>query len=138
MSMDRGSAKHGPTQDDYLRSGVDDVVRGGHSSRAEEWREEEPSGEGQPEASRDPDEAMTGGAPAGMTAAEAADRSDLARWLGGRHFPATTAELLAIAERANAPDAILAELRGLEPDREYESLADLWQTLGHGVERRRF
>lgn len=138
MSMDRGSAKHGPNQDDYLRSDVDDVVHGGHSSRAEEWREQEPSAEDQPEASRDPDEAMTGGAPPGMTPAETAERSEFARWIGGRHFPATSAELLAIAEQENAPDAMLAELRRLEPDREYESLAELWQTLGHGVERRRF
>jgi hypothetical protein len=46
------STKHGPALDDDLKHETEGLVRGGHSTRAAEWNDPEPSGEDQPDADR--------------------------------------------------------------------------------------
>lgn len=46
--MQRGSDKHGPRQDDALQHEVEGLLRSGHGTRAEDWRNPEPSGRTSP------------------------------------------------------------------------------------------
>lgn len=39
--MERGSAQHGPMMDDQLKQEVENELRGGGPSRAEDWRDPE-------------------------------------------------------------------------------------------------
>jgi hypothetical protein len=40
--MERGSNKHGPRLDDELKHETEGLVRSGHPTHAEEWKEPEP------------------------------------------------------------------------------------------------
>ena len=135
--MERGSDKHGPRIDDAMEHEVEGLLRSGRSSRAEEWREAEPSGEDEPDSDRVPDGTFVGGTPDGMSANDVEGRAELAAALG-RVYPADREALIAAAEQNNAPDSLLAELRRLPPGRQFENMNDVWTTLGHGVEEQRF
>jgi len=76
------------------------------------------------------------GTPAGMSAADVSARSDLARHLGVSAFPASRAELLAVARENQAPDAVLSRIASAE-DREYENMQDLAAAAGIGTEESR-
>lgn len=134
--MQRGSDKHGPRQDEAMEREVASVLRSGHSSRAEEWREAEPSGEDEPETDRVPGGTLAGGVPDGMTEADVTGRSELAAVLG-RAYPADRERLLTVAQENNATDRILDTLRRLPADEQFDNLNQVWATLGHGVEKHR-
>ena len=68
--------------------------------------------------------------------ADAERRSELARYLEPSAFPCRPSELEAGADRAFAPDNSIALLQAL-PDRVYESVQDVWTTLGGPVEEKR-
>lgn len=135
--MQRGSDKHGPRQDEAMQHEVEGVLRSGHSSRAEEWREAEPSGEDEPEVDRVPDGSLSGGVPDGMDNDDVSGRAELAGFLG-RAYPADRESLLAVALENNASDRILAELRRLPAGERFDSINDVWSALGGGVEEQRF
>ena len=135
--MDRGSDRHGPVQDAELSKETQDVVHGTGSSRAEDWRDPEPSGEDQPRANRDPEGSRVGGTPEGIDADDAAARSEFAQSITRLRFPTTGAEVQAAADQDTVPDAVRAEVRRLPADGRYESLAEVWAALGHGMEDRR-
>ena len=63
-------------------------------------------------------------------------RSEIGRYVSLVAFPAGTRALIATAERQNASDAVLAELRSLEPDDRFEQPGDLWDALGLSPGRR--
>ena len=44
--VDRESSKHGPRLDEEMAHETQDVVRSGHSTHTEEWRQPEPIEEG--------------------------------------------------------------------------------------------
>jgi hypothetical protein len=133
--MERASSKTGPRADEELARETRGHVQGGHSPRVEEWREPEPPGEGQPEASRMPDQDETvAAAPPGMTPADVAGRSELASYLRSSAFPADRAALVRVAADENAPDAVLAQLRRLPADRPFGTVTEVWEALGHGSE----
>ncbi|HEX7107392.1 MAG TPA: hypothetical protein VF218_15595 [Acidothermaceae bacterium] len=139
--MERGD-KHGPRLDDALAGETEAISRGGHTGRAEESREPEPSGEGQPDVDYAPDGELVGGTPDGMTAADVEGRAELARFLRPSAFPGTAGELLAVARDEGATDRVLAELGRLRSgsgggDRRFENVQDVWRALGHGVETHR-
>ncbi len=135
--MERGSDKHSARMDDALAAEVDGMVRAGHDSRAD-WNAPEPSGEDQPDVDRVPNGTMAGGVPEGMTEEDVERRSTLATYLG-RVWPATKAELIAVALENAAPDAVLAELERLPADWAFQNLQDAWAALSGGaVEQRRF
>lgn len=71
-----------------------------------------------------------------MDDAEAAARSELARFLQPSLFPARPAELLASAEEAFAGDEVLAVLRVL-PDQVYDNVQQVWRAAGGEVEVKR-
>jgi len=135
--MDRESDRHGARQDAALSKSVQDVVQGGGSSRAQDWRDPEPAGEDQPRASLDPEHSVIGGTPKGIDAEDATGRSELAQAMTGLRYPASAADVQAAAQDGRVSDGIRAELRGLPQDVQYESLAQVWAALGHGIEDKR-
>lgn len=137
------SNKHGPALDDEIGHETQGMVRGGHSTHAEEWKETEPVSDSagwDPTAPADPTVPSSShqeGSPPGMSAADVEERSALARMLTGVQWPATAKDIQASVDRPGAPDGAIAALDTL-PDREYENLADVAEELGYGRESRRF
>jgi hypothetical protein len=139
--MERGD-KHGPRVDDAMARETEAISRTGHTGRAEESREPEPSGEGQPDVDYAPDGELSGGTPDGMTSADVEGRAELARFVRPSAFPATAADLLRVAREEGAPDRVVGELERLRSGsnggaRRFENVQDVWQALGHGVETHR-
>jgi hypothetical protein len=133
--MERASNKTGPRADDELARETRGHVQGGHSPRVEDWREPEPPGEDQPEASRVPGIAETvSAAPPGMSREDVARRSEFATALRPSAFPADRDELVRVATEENAPDAILAELRRLPSGQRFATPDEVWRALGHHSE----
>ena len=136
-AMER-SDKHGPRQDDELKHETRGLVQGGRSTRAEEWRDPEPSGEDQPDADFAPNSTLTGGVPDGITPEGVEQRSELAAHLGKEVYPANRDELIDRLRENNAPDRLIAALRDLPSDTKYENAGKIASALGLGHESHRF
>ncbi|MCW2713641.1 MAG: hypothetical protein JWN88_688 [Frankiales bacterium] len=135
--MERGSDKHSARMDDALAGEVDGLIRAGHDNRAD-WNSPEPSGEDQPDVDLVPDGTLSGGVPAGMTEQDVEQRSEIASYLG-RVWPATTDQLVEVAEGNSAPDHVLERLRGLPAGRIFASMQEVWSSLSGGhVEAHRY
>jgi len=63
-------------------------------------------------------------------------RSEIGWYVSLATFPAGTRSLIATAERHNASDTVLAQLRGLEPDDRFENPGEVWDALGLSPGRR--
>lgn len=135
--MERGSDKHGPMRDEALASEVEGAVRAGRSTRAEEWRDPEPSGEDQPDVDYAPGGTLSGGTPPGMTEADVEGRSELAAYLGKEVYPANRQVLLDTAVRNGAPSAVLANIQQLPDGQEFTNVQEVWATIGGGIEDHR-
>ncbi len=131
------SDKHGPREDEMLAAQTEGLVRSGHSTRAEEWRDPEPSGEDEPDVDRIPNADGSAGAGMDMTADDVAGRSELGRYLGIGAFPGNRQVLVDVASDNNAPDAVVATLQRLPDGREYQNVNEVWETLGGGTEHHR-
>lgn len=132
--MERQSDKHGPRVDEEMKRETDSLTQGAPvESRAQESREKEGPGDGQPT----PDEITSSGAervpPGGIGYDELELRQDLARFLEGSIFPATRSEVLANARKMNAPQRVVKYLEAL-PDRHYSGFPEVWTALGGRVE----
>ena len=129
--------KHGRLLDEELEHETRGLVQGGHSTRAEEWRDPQPAGEDQPTGDRIYPESRRGN-PEGMTQTDVDERSDIARSLGTSAFPGTRDELVAIAADNEATDHVLSLLRSLPADQTFENVQDVATALGLHVETHRF
>ena len=78
------------------------------------------------------------GTPSGTDPADIERRAALAQALGKEVWPADRDTLVAKAEEANAPDGVLAQLRRLPADQQFENVQDVAQALGLGTEQQRF
>ncbi|WP_395108213.1 DUF2795 domain-containing protein [Actinomadura sp. SCN-SB] len=137
MQEDR-SDKHSPRLDDELAHETEGMVRGNHSTHAEEFAETEPYSDAPTwEPGSQTPEPVPEGSPPGMSAEDVEERSALARLLNGVRYPARPGDLAAHLSGADAPDRAVAALRDL-PDREYVNVADVAEALGYGKENRRF
>ena len=136
--VERGSDKHGPRLDDAMSGEVEGTIRSGHGTRGEQWREPEPSGEGQPDVDLAPEETLSGGTPEGMTTEDVEERSRLAQYLVGARYPATAAALRDLAAANHAPDVVREVLDRLPYDRDYANVNDVWTAAGGGEEEKRF
>ena len=127
--MSQQSDKHGPREDEMLARQTESLVRSGHSTRAEEWTDPEPSGEDEPDVDlvRNADGSV--GAGMDMGADDVAGRSELARYLGISAFPGNRQVLVDVATANSAPD-VLASLQRLPDGREYTNINDVWEALG--------
>ncbi|MCU1615309.1 MAG: hypothetical protein JWO98_2849 [Frankiales bacterium] len=128
------STKHSPRIDEELEHEVQGMMRADRSTRAEEWREVEPSAEGDPDVDSDPAGTQVGGTPVGMDADAVVARAELARWLVRNDFPSTAAELVEHAQDHRAPDAVVEELRRLPDGETYERIGDVVRALGYPTE----
>jgi len=124
----RANSKHSRRLDDALERGVKDLTRSGRPSRTEEWREPEPVEGEHLHLAVPPDHQP--GAPHGMTAADAERRSDIARYLPPRTFPADRDTLLAYLGRESAPDEIYDAIGSLPHGRPFRTVGEVVRALG--------
>jgi len=112
------------------------VQGAGGESRADESREQEGPGDGEPT----PDARLVGGLRQAdgqfPTDEELEARTDLARHLEPSIFPADRQALIESAERHHAPEWILDALAGLSGDRIFENTEAVWEALGGSREAR--
>jgi hypothetical protein len=128
------SDKHGPRMDEELARETEALERGAPvEPRVEEFREQEPSADDEPET----DARLQGGRSAGsMDADELEARSELARSISPSVFPADREALLESARGNQAVQPVLDELARLPAGRSFENAEAVWRALGGGVERR--
>jgi hypothetical protein len=131
--VERGD-KHGPRVDDELARETEALERGSPvEPHVEEFREQEPSGDDEPETGA----RLQGGRSAGpMDADELEARSELARSISPSVYPADREELLDSARRNQATQPVLDELARLPAGRPFQNAEAVWQALGGGRERR--
>ena len=128
--MQRGSDKHSPRIDDQLKHETETITHGsGVEGHTREDLQQEPAAEGEtvPNAALRLDVEASEGL--GIDPQDAEQRAELARWLTGAAFPGRTEELVRAAQDANAPSALLAQLRNL-PDDSYDNVQQVWVALG--------
>ncbi|HYT38542.1 MAG TPA: DUF2795 domain-containing protein [Acidimicrobiia bacterium] len=133
--MERGSDKHSRLLDEALKHDTDSLRRGGQEARSEEFREQEGPAEGEPT----PDARIRGGGDipgSGLSLDDLNGRTELARYLEHRKFPARPDELAAHARERHAPDSVVAQLLRA-PDQLYETVSEVWAALGGRVEHHR-
>jgi hypothetical protein len=124
--------------DEALKHETASLVTGSPTeARSDEFREQEGPAEGEPT----PDARIRAGHDdeipgVEMTLDDIEGRSELARFLEHRQFPARPEELAAHAEERHAPDAVVQQLRQA-PDRVYENVAQVWEALGGRIEKPR-
>ena len=128
------STKHSPRVDEELEHELQGTLKGGRATRAEEWREVEPSAEGEPDVDADPAGTLVGGTPVGMTPDAVVARAEIARWLDRADFPSTGSALVEAARDHRAPDAVVAELERLPEGDSYERIGDVVRALGYPTE----
>ena len=136
--MERGSDKHSPMRDDQLKHETEGLVRGGHGTHAEEWRDPEPSGEDQPDADLAPDGTLTGGTPAGMDPDDVEGRAELASYLGREVYPAVRTQILEVVRERQAPERVIDLVRRLPAGRQFHNVNEVWAAVGGHVETDRF
>lgn len=129
--------KHGALLDEELQHETRGLVQGGHSTRAEEWRDPEPAGEDQPTGDRIYPEDRRGN-PEGMTQTDIDERTDIARVLSTHAFPGRRDELVALATENEATDHVVSLLRSLPEGETFENVQDVAKALGLHVETHRF
>jgi hypothetical protein len=122
--------------DDALKHEIESLLRGEPTeARSEEFREQEGPADGEPT----PDARIRGGAEipgVGLSLDDLNGRTELARYLEHRKFPARPDELAAHARERHAPDTVVAQLQQA-PDRMYETVSEVWAALGGRVEKPR-
>ncbi|GAB2956194.1 hypothetical protein GCM10027280_51020 [Micromonospora polyrhachis] len=136
--MERGNSKHGPRLDDEMSREVSGTVQGTTGSRAQEWRQPEPAGEDQPDATTVLNTETRSGAPWGMTPLEVEQRSRLGRFISLSALPGDRESLWRNAQENEAPEDLLAELARLPSGVEYQTVSEVWAALGHENETQRW
>jgi hypothetical protein len=136
--VERGSDKHSPMRDDQLKHETEGLVRSGHSTHAEEWKDPEPAGEDQPDADRAPDSTMLGGTPDGMEPDDVEGRSEIASYLGKDCYPMVREQVINLAIDRNAPTRVVDVIRRLPSGREFHNVNEIWAAVGGHVEGERF
>jgi hypothetical protein len=116
--VERGSDKVAPRIDEELEKETGPLQRGAPvSSRAEEFREQEGSGEDEP------------GTDTRLTITPTEARVDLARHLQPSVFPASRDDLLRSAREMHAPEGIIEVLDQLPDGRKYGTLQEVWEAV---------
>ena len=118
--MERGSDKHGRRVDEQMKHETRGLEQGAPvEPRAEESRQQEAAGEGQPEPDAHP-----------VVETDAEARADLARHLEPSVFPADRQALLTSASGQEAPASVMEILRRLPEGRTFGTLEEVWEALG--------
>jgi Protein of unknown function (DUF2795) len=136
--VERGSDKVSPREDEQRKHETEGLVRSGHSTHAEEWKDPEPVGEDQPDADLAPDGTLHGGIPAGMTADDVEGRAELASYIGREAYPMVREQVINLVIDNKAPDRVVSLVRRLPAGREFHNANEVWSALGGNVETDRF
>jgi hypothetical protein len=136
--VERGSDKVSPREDEQRKHETEGLVRSGHSTHAEEWKDPEPVGEDQPDADLAPDGTLHGGIPEGMTADDVEGRAELASYIGREAYPMVREQVINLVIDNNAPDRVVSLVRRLPAGREFHNANEVWSALGGNVETDRF
>lgn len=134
--MVRDSSKHGPNLDDQMKHETEGLVRSGHPTHAEEWRQTEPVEDPRGERVAEPPERAPGTV-GDMTPQEVEWRSELARVLAPVRFPADKGRLLSFLEERHARDEMLTAVGKLPADRQFHNVGEIARALGIHTEDRR-
>jgi hypothetical protein len=132
--VERGSDKHGPREDEQLQHETEGLVRSGHPTHVEQWRETEPTPEDAETAYPDP---RAPGTPAGLSPTDVELRSALAAATRTLHLPAGRDAVLDRLRAEDAPAELVNRVSQLPAGRSYERIGDLFDDLGL-TERQRF
>jgi hypothetical protein len=124
--------------DDALEHETEGLVRSGHSTHAEEWKDPEPSGEDQPDADLDPDGTLVGGTPTGMTPEDVEGRAELASYIGKDAYPLVRAQVIDLVVERHAPDRVIDLVKNLPSDRQFHNINQIWTAVGGHVETERY
>lgn len=133
--MTESNALHGPRKDDALKRETRGEVQANRATRSEEWREPEPPGEDQPDATW----ALVGkqgSAPPAVDPDAIEARSDLARHLERGVFPTGRAGLIATLEAHHAPQSLIDLTAALPGTGTFANLHDVLVALGLPTETR--
>jgi hypothetical protein len=136
-SVERGSDKISARLDDERKHETEGLVRAGHTTHAEEWKDPEPAGEDQPEPDLAPGGTLHGGTPDGMDADDVEGRSEIASFLGKDCYPMVREQVINLAIDRNAPTRVVDLVRGLPSGREFANVNEIWTALGGHVEAHR-
>ena len=136
--MERGSDKVSPMRDEQRKHETEGLVRAGHSTHAEEWKDPEPSGEDQPDSDRSPDGTLHGGIPNGMTDEDVEGRAEVASYLGKDSYPMVREQIINLAIDREAPTRVVDLVRRLPSGREFHNVNEVWAAVGGHVESDRF
>jgi hypothetical protein len=136
--VERGSDKVSPRADEELKHQTEGLVRSGHTTHAEEWKDPEPVGEDQPDVDRVPSGTLHGGVPQGMSDEDVDGRAELAGYIGKAAYPLVRAQVIDLVMDGEAPQRVIDLVRNLPSDRQFENVNDLWTALGGHVEAQRF
>ncbi|WP_059008937.1 DUF2795 domain-containing protein [Streptomyces specialis] len=124
----RGSDRLNVHRDDVMKHELQGMLRGDHPTRAEEWRDQEPPAED------DPDLVDGPVPPRGATTTEEAEneafRFELARHLRRSVFPAERGELLSVLSETHAPDRLVETVEELPPGHAYANVQEVADALG--------
>lgn len=127
-NLQRGSDHLNVHRDDELKKEMQGRLRSGHPTRAEEWNDPEPEADDDPEVTNRPLPPM-GAADREEAEAETL-RSDLARHLGRRPFPADRQALIRALMEATAPDELVDTVRALPHGETYRNVQEVVIALG--------
>jgi hypothetical protein len=138
--MERQSNLHGRRLDDELEREVQSITRGAPvEARIEAGRAMEDAGDGEPMPQwlvAETSDAEGGDEfDSGLSRGELIARSDLGIHLRPGIFPARRTEVLECAAEEHASLELLGQLEAL-PDREYDTVQDVWEALGGKREER--
>lgn len=136
--MERGSDKVSPRADEELKHQTQGLVRSGHTTHAEEWKDPEPIGEDQPDADLAPGGTLHGGTPSGMTGDDIEGRAELAGYIGKDAYPLIGQQVLELVMDGQAPARVIDLVRRLPSGREFHNINDIWTSLGGHVEAERY
>ncbi len=122
--MQRGSDRLSVHKDEEMKHELRGLIRSGHSTRAEEWLDPEPTAD---------DDPPVASGPVGIGEPDAETlRFELARRLGRRVFPAGRATLVARLSREHAPDPLTDRLRGLPGSTTFHNVGEVVEALSGG------
>ena len=121
--MERGSNKHGPRQDEQLIHETEGLVRSGHSTHAQEWKDTEPT------TSPEYDDPREGGTPIGISPKEVQLRAELTTTLTSDQFPVDRESLLQVLRDRDASAELLRLVDDRAGDKTYDDITALLHDL---------
>jgi hypothetical protein len=136
--VERGSDKHSPLRDDELKHETEGLVRSGHGTHAEEWKDAEPSGEDQPDSDLAPQGTLHGGTPSGMSADDVEGRAEIASYIGKESYPLIREQVIDLVMDRNAPGRVVDLVKRLPAGQPFHNVNEIWAAVGGHVEHDRF